>query len=387
MVLLASPAPLRAASRAIPAAAVAAPQARGLHDLVIKRRTGQPIVRAGPYGGGRNSVSGHVATVFGCTGFLGRYIVNRLAQKGTQVIVPYRDEDEKRHLKLMGDLGQIVPLEWDLRRDDQIAECMRHSDVVYNLVGRNYPTKRFSLDDVHVSGAARIASLADSLGVARLIHVSHLNADKDSPSAFLRAKAEGEEAVRRAFEGATIVRPGPIYGHEDRLLNSMATWPATWRVNYGETKLRPVHSVDVAHALEVMLDAENTSMGQTFSLAGPRSYTIAEMMQLVEALTYNKIVRPALNVPKPILMTASKLAQLAWWPMLSPDEVTQRFLDCKPDEPGTKSWADLGIEPDLLEEVAIMYLRRYRSNLHFETPIETGGARLKGGKQRYRVID
>jgi hypothetical protein len=118
--------------------------------------------------------------------------------------------------------------------------------------------------------------------------------------------------------------------------------------------------VDVAHALEVMLDAENTSMGQTFSLAGPRSYTIAEMMQLVEALTYNKIVRPALNVPKPILMTASKLAQLAWWPMLSPDEVTQRFLDCKPDEPGTKSWADLGIEPDLLEEVAIMYLRRYR---------------------------
>ena len=113
--------------------------------------------------------------------------------------------------------------EWDLRRDDQIAECMRHSDVVYNLVGRNYPTKRFSLDDVHVSGAARIASLADSLGVARLIHVSHLNADKDSPSAFLRAKAEGEEAVRRAFEGATIVRPGPIYGHEDRLLNSMAS--------------------------------------------------------------------------------------------------------------------------------------------------------------------
>jgi NAD(P)-dependent dehydrogenase (short-subunit alcohol dehydrogenase family) len=57
-----------------------------------------------------SSVSGHVATVFGCTGFLGRYLVNRLAQKGTQVIVPYRDEDEKRHLKVMGDLGQIVPM-------------------------------------------------------------------------------------------------------------------------------------------------------------------------------------------------------------------------------------------------------------------------------------
>lgn len=89
----------------------------------------------------RSSVSGHVATVFGCTGFLGRYIVNRLAQKGTQVIVPYRDEEEKRHLKLMGDLGQVVPMEWDLRRDDQIEECLCHSDTVYNLTGRHYETK------------------------------------------------------------------------------------------------------------------------------------------------------------------------------------------------------------------------------------------------------
>ena len=118
-----------------------------LHDLAIKRKTGLPIQRAGPFGGGRSSVSGHVATVFGCTGFLGRYLVNRLAQKGTQVVVPYRDEDEKRHLKLMGDLGQIVPLEWDLRNDEQIAECMRHSDVVYNLVGRNYDTKNFKFQN------------------------------------------------------------------------------------------------------------------------------------------------------------------------------------------------------------------------------------------------
>lgn len=100
-----------------------------------------PIQRAGPYGGGRSSVSGHVATVFGCTGFLGRYLVDRLAQKGTQVIVPYRFEDDKRHLKVMGDLGQIVPMEWDIRNDAQIEECLRHSDTVYNLTGRQYQTK------------------------------------------------------------------------------------------------------------------------------------------------------------------------------------------------------------------------------------------------------
>ncbi|MCO5589756.1 hypothetical protein L7F22_043725 [Adiantum nelumboides] len=360
-------------------------QSHQLHDLTIKRKTGLPIQRAGPFGGGRSSVSGHVATVFGCTGFLGRYLVNKLAQKGTQVVVPYRDEDEKRHLKPMGDLGQIVPMEWDLRNDEQIAECMRHSDVVYNLVGRNHDTKNFKFQDVNVTGAGRLAAIAEMLGVSRFIHVSHLNADVNSPSTFLRTKAEGEEAVKRAFQGATIVRPGHLFGHEDRFLNQMASYPLLWHVNHMKTKMRPVHSIDVAQALEVMCDADVTSMGQTFSLAGPKTYTIAQMLQLVEALTYNKIIRHGLNVPKFALTAATKVADLAWWPMFSPDEVEQRFHDDKADEPGTLGFADLGIEPDTLEERAILYLRRYRSNLYFEQPVEGSGMKLK--KQRYHVVD
>jgi NADH dehydrogenase (ubiquinone) 1 alpha subcomplex subunit 9 len=92
--------------------------------------------------GGRSSTNGHIATVFGCTGFLGRYVVNRLAQQGTQVVVAYRDPDEARHLKVTGDLGQIVPLEFDLRNKEQLTECVRHSDIVYNLIGRDYETKQ-----------------------------------------------------------------------------------------------------------------------------------------------------------------------------------------------------------------------------------------------------
>lgn len=84
------------------------------HDLIIQNSpaTGapSPVLKYGPPTGGRSAVSGHTATVFGCTGFLGRYVVAKLAKAGTQVIVPYRDEDEKRHLKVMGDLGQIVPM-------------------------------------------------------------------------------------------------------------------------------------------------------------------------------------------------------------------------------------------------------------------------------------
>lgn len=356
-----------------------------MHDLSISRKTGKPMIKYGPYGGGRNSVSGHTVTVFGCTGFLGRYIVNRLSQRGSQVIIPYRDEDEKRHLRVCGDLGQIVPMEWDMRNDQQTEECLRHSDAVYNLVGRHYETKNYSFNDVHVTGAQRIAQIAESAGVGRLIHVSHLNADPESPSAFLRSKAEGEEAVKRAFEGATIVRPGTMWGHEDRFLNQMAIYPYLWRVNLGRTKMRPVHSLDVAHALERMLDADNTSMGATFSLGGPKEYTYIELLKLMESMTFRSLAKEGLNTPKWMMKLAARIADLAWWPMISPDEVVRRYLDDKPDAPGTKSWSDLGMTPDSLEETAIIYTRRYRPVTRFEKPVETGGMRLK--KPKYHVLD
>ncbi|KAG6376956.1 hypothetical protein JVT61DRAFT_990 [Boletus reticuloceps] len=111
---------------------------RALHDLVTLPGRKAVVSSGVP---GYSAVSGHVVTVFGCTGFLGRYLISKLARMGTQVIVPYREEDEKRHLKPMGDLGQIVPMEWDIRNEEQIAECLRHSDIVYNLVGRDYETK------------------------------------------------------------------------------------------------------------------------------------------------------------------------------------------------------------------------------------------------------
>ena len=152
-----------------------------------------------------------------------------------------------------------------MNNDTQIEECLRHSDTVYNLVGRDYKTKyvidhlhnhplheadassviepyrNFDFNDVQVSGARRIARIAAQSGVSRLVHVSHLNSDPNSASAFYRTKYEGEQAVREAFSDATIVKPGWMYGHEDRLLNTLAVSPSVYRVNHGETKIAPVH--------------------------------------------------------------------------------------------------------------------------------------------------
>ena len=219
---------------------------RAYHDLYINP-AGKPIVSQGTPG--YSGVSGHVVTVFGATGFLGRYVVQKLARVGSQVVIPFRDEDEKRHLKLMGDLGQIVNMDWDLRSEQQITECLRHSDTVINLVGRDWETKNFSYEDVNVAGPERIARLAAENGVASLIHLSHLNASKDSASKFYRTKAEGEEKVKAAFPTATILRPSTYFGYEDKLLNNIAIWPIWWKLNGGQTTIRPVHIPDVAQAI------------------------------------------------------------------------------------------------------------------------------------------
>ena len=148
--------------------------------------------------GGRSSVSGSVATVFGCTGFLGRYLINNLGRltclilgrTGTQTVIPYRGcDDDKRHLKLMGDLGQIVPLKFDPMSLDSMRECISSSDTVYNLMGRMYPTTNYSLSRVHVDLARQVAKVCKESG-SKLVHVSALNAKVESPSKFLHYKVE-----------------------------------------------------------------------------------------------------------------------------------------------------------------------------------------------------
>jgi NADH dehydrogenase (ubiquinone) 1 alpha subcomplex subunit 9 len=143
----------------------------------------------------------------------------------------------------------------------------------------------------------------------------------------------------------------------------MAVSPSVFRVNHGETKIAPVHVLDVATALNTMLTA-NSAIGQTYALPGPRTYTFEEIMTLVEALTLTKLKGP--NFPKPMLKLAARIWDLIWWPTVSPDEVTRRYINDAEVAEGMKGFADLGIEPDLLEHVAITYLRRYRSASYFD---------------------
>ncbi|CAG8515948.1 2447_t:CDS:2 [Diversispora eburnea] len=357
-------------------------QKRFAHDLIIRQRTHKPIVKFGA--GGRSSVSGHVATVFGCTGFLGRYVVSKLAKHGTQVVVPYRDEDEKRHLKVNGDLGQVVPLEFDLRNEKNIHECIRNSDIVYNLIGRDYETKYVV---VHVEGAARIARISREDGVARFVHVSSLNADKNSKSKFYRSKAYGEEAVRAEFPDATIVRPSVMHGAEDRFLNRLAGTTFEYVLNGGQTKCNPVHVNDVAAALETILSDEST-IGETYELYGPREYTHEQIFNLVDNIVGSR--RTQIYIPKMIAMIVAKLMHLPFISSYSPDDVerahiddkiTPSFIDKEQKIKNTavKTFEDLGILPKNLESTALSVLRYYRRSTFYDEPIDKHVGKVRRG--------
>ncbi|RWA03191.1 hypothetical protein EKO27_g11914 [Xylaria grammica] len=354
-------------------------QARHIADLSISR-TGKPILRVQ---GGRSSLGGNVATVFGATGQLGRYIVNRLARQGCQVVIPYRDEMTKRFLKVSGDLGRVVFIEYDLQNTESIEASVRHSDIVYNLVGRNYPTKNFSLEDVHVEGTERIAEAVAKYDVDRFIHVSSYNADPNSPASFFATKGRGEQAARSIFPETTIVRPAPLFGFEDRLLTRLAGITNVFTSNNMQERYWPVHSVDVGHALELMLYDDNTA-GQTFELYGPKNYSTAEIAELVDSEIFKK--RRHINVPKAILEPATRLInRLLWWPVLSAEDVQKEFIDQKIDETA-KTFADLGITPGEISDYTFQYLRGYRDSTHYTLPPATEKEKREDRKYRH-VID
>ncbi|KAH8435365.1 complex I NDUFA9 subunit family protein [Aspergillus melleus] len=339
-------------------------QRRNLQDVAISR-TGKPILKVQ---GGRSSLGGHTATVFGATGFLGRYIVNKLATQGCTVVVPYREEMAKRHLKPTGDLGRVNFIEYDLRNTQSIEESVRHSDVVYNLVGRQYPTKNFSYTDVHVDGVERIVEAAAKYDVDRFIHVSSYNANKDSPSEYFATKGWGEEIVRSIYPETTIVRPAPMFGFEDNLLHKLAGVTNLFTSNHMQERFWPVHAINVGAALELMLHDDSTA-GQTFELYGPKNYSTAEIAELVDREIIKH--RRHINVPKRLLKPlAYYLNKFIWWPTMSADEVEREFMDQIID-PTAKTFKDLGIEPDDLANLTFHYLKGYRSSSYYDLPPAT----------------
>ncbi|XP_078182839.1 NAD(P)-binding Rossmann-fold superfamily protein [Carex rostrata] len=343
-------------------------QTRYVSNIPVKG--GGHIIRKGT--GGRSSVSGIVATVFGATGFLGRYVVQQLAKMGTQVLVPFRgSEDSHRHLKLMGDLGQIVPMKYNPRDESSIKAVMAKSNVVINLIGREYETRNYSFEEVNHGMAEQLALIAkEHGGIMRFVQMSCLGASPSSPSRMLRAKAAAEESVLREFPTATIMKPGTLIGTEDRILNTWARFAKSYGflplIGGGSTKIQPVYVIDVASAIMASLKDDGASMGKTYELGGPQVMTLHELAELMFDMIreWPRYVKVPFPIAKAIASPRNFLLKKVPFPLPDPQIFNLDQINALTEDAIVSSNAltfqDLDIVPNEVKGYPVEFLICYR---------------------------
>jgi len=300
-----------------------------------------------------------VATVFGGSGFIGRYVVKRLAQQGYVVRIAGRNTEAARMLKPMGAVGQIVPLFASLANEGTVKRAVEGADVVVNTVGILAESGSATFMAVHRDGAERIARLAAANGVGRMVHISAIGADVNSPSKYGVSKARGEQAVLAAFPTATILRPSLVFGPEDQFFNrfgEIARLSPIMPVICGETKMQPVYVGDVADAVMAALTTQ-AAMGRTYELGGPRVWTFREILSFI--LKQTRRNRRLVDIPIGVARLQASIMQYVPGKPLTPDQLLMLQRDNVVSD-GAPGLPDLGIAPTPVELVVPAYISRFQ---------------------------
>jgi NADH dehydrogenase len=300
-----------------------------------------------------------VAAVFGGSGFIGRYVVKRLAAAGHVVRVCGRDTEKAKIFMTAGRVGQVVPLYVSLSNPATVERAVEDADVVVNLVGILAERRAGDFQRVQADGAGRIARAAAAGGATRFVQVSALGADGASPSLYARTKAEGEAQVRAAMPGAVVLRPSVVFGAEDQFFNrfgQIAMLSPIMPVIHGATRFQPVYVGDVADAIAAALGRED-ARGATYELGGPRVYTFRELLQYV--LRETRRNRWLVTIPAGVAEVQARIGERLPGRPLTRDQLLLLARDnvVSPGAPGLEA---LGIVPTPLELVVPPYLDRYR---------------------------
>ena len=313
-----------------------------------------------------------IVTIFGGSGFVGRYVAHRMARAGWRVRVAVRRPNEAMHVKPYGDVGQVEPILCNVRDEASTRRAIGGADAVVNCVGIMQETKFQSFEDVHVDAADLIARLSAEAGVTKLVHISALGADAGAESAYAETKAEGDALVLQAMPNAVILRPSVVFGPEDRFFNRMAEFsrisPILPLVG-ADTRFQPVYVNDIALAVEAAITG--SAAGGIYELGGPEVASLRELAS--KAMVSAGRRRILLSAPEWI-------ARIKAWGFeiiekasggLIPAMITRdqlKFLHTdNVVNAGAAGFAELGIVPMAMESVLDTYLYAYRANGQFTT--------------------
>ena len=313
-----------------------------------------------------------LVTVFGGSGFVGRYIVRRLAKAGYRVRVAVRNPNDALFLRPYGTVGQVEPVLCNIRDDASVALALRGASAAVNCVGTFDKGGVNNFDAVQVEGAARIARLAAAAGVTRLVHLSAIGADPDGESRYAQTKAEGEAKILATFPSAVILRPSVVFGPEDGFFNKfagMARLGPIFPLVGGETLFQPVYVDDVAAAAVAVVNGH--AAAGIYELGGPES---ASLMTLIKRmLTEIHRRRLVLNMPSfvgdlmGLLLDFASALTIGLFPnrILTRDQARQLRTDniVSGRYPGL---SDLGITPTHMDAIIPNYLWRFRPSGQYD---------------------
>ena len=305
-----------------------------------------------------------LVTVFGGSGFVGRQLVRALVRDGWRVRVPMRRPHLGQDLRVFGMVGQVQLVQANLRFPASVEAALDGADACVNLVALLHESGRQTFDALHVNGAETIAKACALRGITNLAHISAIGADIDSKSDYSRTKAEGEARVRAHIQTAAILRPSIIFGEGDGFFTRFASLalksPILPLIGGGETRFQPVFVGDVADAVATVIRRGTT--GETYELAGPQTYSFAELMRFV----IDTIDRRRFLIPVPWLAAGPMgfVGEISGAlpfvePFLTRNQVEDLKIDnvASGDHPGFEA---LDITPDTIEAIVPDYLERFR---------------------------
>ena len=302
--------------------------------------------------------------IFGAGGFLGKHLMRQLTKLDYRVKVATRNPYLKGYLKPLGNPGQIELFKTNIFNPEDVKQVLKNCDIAINLVGILYETRKQKFNQIHAQFPNLLSELCNELGIKKLVHVSALGVKEGHPSQYMQSKLQGEKNIQDTFKQSVILRPGIMFGPEDKFFNTFATLaqfsPALPLIGGGKTVFEPIYVGDVAQTIVKSLELNN-SKPSIYELGGA-NYSFKELMQILLSEINKK--RFLIPIPWGMAKFQSYFLQMLPTPLLTPDQVTMlRYDNVVSGE--YKTLKNLKIKPTTIQSILPKYIYRFRSGGEF----------------------
>jgi len=302
--------------------------------------------------------------IFGAGGFLGKHLMRQLTKLDYRVKVATRNPYLKGYLKPLGNPGQIELFKTNIFNPEDVKQVLKNCDLAINLVGILYETRKQKFNQIHAQFPNLLSELCNELGIKKLVHVSALGVKEGHPSQYMQSKLQGEKNIQNIFKQSVILRPGIMFGPEDKFFNTFATLaqfsPALPLIGGGKTVFEPIYVGDVAQSIVKSLELNNLKPS-IYELGGA-NYSFKELMQILLSEINKK--RFLIPIPWGMAKFQSYFLQMLPTPLLTPDQVTMlRYDNVVSGE--YKTLINLKIKPTTIQSILPKYIYRFRSGGEF----------------------